>query len=568
MKRLLLLALVGLAVACKPKPKTPEPAPAAANVVQPTEAWLRGELPPSVQQGTPQKGGTFTFRVYAEPAGLNRLHDQMVDGTMVRYTVGPVYETLAEPDRDTAPRYELKPLLAESWKESDDHLTLTVKLRKGVKFHDGSSFTAKDVKATVDAILDPKNLTTSIRARFTELSSLTAPDEHTVVVKWKKAHFLSNREFLAGVPVFPAKALEGDFNTLAINRAPIGTGPFKFASWETGKAITLVKNSDYWGTPAFVDQIVVRIVKDDTIATQLWERGEFDLMTRIQPSVWKSLETLSPQHAWAVTGYHRIFFVENNYTWIAWNEERPFFADAKVRRALAMLFPSDVVARSIDMGLELPTTCPYYRESDGCDPDVKPIAFDPKGAKALLAEAGWKDANKDGVLDKDGVPFKFTFLSTPHSVKLGKLVPLLQEQFKRAGIEMDVETVDASQYVGRLRAHEFDAASLGWATNEPMKDNFQVFHSSQAKGGSNYVSYKNPEVDQLLEQIRVTWDGAERAALERKVHRALFDDQVYLFLTNRPALDAIKVSVHGVKPSLAWYDLRKVWVEKSVRTGE
>jgi peptide/nickel transport system substrate-binding protein len=92
-----------------------------------------------------------------------------------------------------------------------------------------------------------------------------------------------------------------------------------------------------------------------------------------------------------------------------------------------------------------------------------------------------------------------------------------------------------------------------------VQDNYQIFHSSQAAAGSNFVGYKSAEADLLLEQIRAEFDPEKRAELERRVHRTLYDDQVYLWLTNRPQLDAVKVGVMGMKPSLAWYDLRKVW---------
>ncbi len=563
MRRLAPLLLLA-ALACKQPPPAP-PAPVtpkapAPVLVKPTEAWLKGELEPE-DAGTPTPGGTFTFRVSVEPAGLNRLHDQMVEGQMVRYTVGTVYETLAAPDRETAPAYELKPVLAESWSESADHKTLTVKLRRGVKFHDGTALSARDVKATMDAVMDPKAPTASIRSYFVDLDKLLTPDEYTVVVKWKRPYFAAARNFLGSIPILPAAALKGNFDELPINRHPIGTGPFRFAAWEAGKSITFERNDDYWGAKAYVAKLVVRIVKDETVATELWQRGEFDLMTRIQPSVWRALEAPTEANQWAITGYRRILFAENNYSWIGWNEERPVFQDVRVRRALAMLYPAEQVAKNVDMGLEVPTTCPYYAVSQACDPRVTPFPHDPKAAQALLAEAGWTDHDGDGWLDKDGERFKLTFLTNPHSVKLGKLVPLLQEELKKAGIELEVEKIDASQYVSRLRAHDFDAASLSWSSGDPEPDQYQVFHSSQAKGGSNYISYKNPEIDQLLEKIRLEFDEPKRLALERELHRKLYADQPYLFMTRRPTLDAVKTRVHGLSPSLAWYDLSKVWVE-------
>jgi len=556
-KRLLVLAALIVLPGCKCKPAPVDP---PARGPQPTEAWLKGELPPEANQGTPVSGGTLTVRVPSEPAGLNRLHDQMIDATMVRYLMGPVYETLAEVDRAALPENGQTPLLATSWEESADHLTLTVHLRKGVTFHDGGPFTSRDVRATVEAVRNVKNQTASLRSQFVDLASLSTPDDFTVVARWSKPYAYALHNFLTSLPMMSAASLQGDFDTLPVNRAPIGTGPFRFESWETGQKLTFVRAPQYWGTPAYLDRLVMRVVKDDTVATQLWEQGEFDLMTRIQPGVWRAIEAPVGANAWAIEGYHRISFLENNYSWIGWNEERPFFKDARVRRALAMLYPAAEVARHVDLGIELPTTCPWYRLSASCDPSVTPLPYDPAGAAALLDEAGWKVREGDGVREKDGVRFRFTFLANPHSVRLAKLVPLLVTELKRVGIEMDVEKVDSAIYLSRMRTHDFDAASLAWSTNEGVRDNYQVFHSSQRDGGSNYVGYASPEVDALLEKIRLTFDPAARVELEREVHRKLYADQVYLFLTNRPALDAAKTRVRGLSASLAWYDLRKVWL--------
>jgi peptide/nickel transport system substrate-binding protein len=551
-----------LCAACKkdtPAPP-PTPPPGAPKLATPSMHWLKGELPPE-KLDAPKDGGTFTMRIHIEPAGLNRLHDQMVEGTMVHYTLGPVYETLAAIDPETAPRYDLKPVLAESWSESADHLTLTIKLRHGVKFHDGQSFSARDVKAVIDTVMDPKTPIASVRSYFVDLDKVTTPDEFTVVVKWKKPYFQASKNFLGSLPMIPAAALKGNFDELPLNRHPNGTGPFKFVSWEAGKALTYERNDDYWGPKAHLAKVVIRFVKDETVATELWQRGEFDLMTHIEPSIWRSVEAPTAANQWAITGYNRIFWAENAYSYIGWNIDRPIFRDVKVRRALAMLYPFDSVEKNIDMGLEVPTTCMYYELSNSCDPSVKALPHDPKAAAALLKEAGWEDHDQDGFLDKDGERFKFSMLINVHSVRMGKVGPMLQDELKKAGIEMELERLDPTQLIPRLRAHDFDAVPMQWSNVDPEWDQYQTYHSSQAKEGSNWVSYKSPEADALMDKIRVEFDADKRASLERQVHRLLYDDQAYLYLTHRPSLDAVKTRVHGLKPAITWYDLSKVWVE-------
>ncbi len=538
---------------------------APPRLVHPTQQWLDGELPPEVLLGEPNRGGTLTVRLATEPAMLNRLHDAGQDGWMVRTFFGSVFETLLTLDRDSAPEYRLKPLLAESYEISEDGLTATFKLRKDVRFHDGSAFTSEDVRAVVQAVLTPEHPTHAMRSSLVELASIETPDAWTVVLRWKRPDYSGLRSFALAFPMVPSETLAGNFDALAINRAPIGTGPFKFESWETGRSIAIVRNDAYWGRAAWLDRVVFRIVKDNAVGTQLLERGEIDLMTGVLPVVWRALEEPKPGNAWAVRDYNRIRFTDNAYDWIGWNQTRSYFADPRVRRALGHLIPLDVVRKDLYLDLQRITTCPYFLDGPSCDPKIAPLPRDPQGAKALLAEAGWTDSDGDGVLDKDGTPMRFTFLVNAHSVNLGRLAPVLQEEFRAAGIDLEIERVEWAVMLERLRKHDFDMVALAWSTLDVEEDLHGAFHSSQREGGKNYVSYVNPEVDRLLEQSRRTFDQTARVQLHRRIHRVVFEDQVYAFLGARSSLDMVKKRVRGIRPSITWYDLSSIWLAPEQR---
>jgi peptide/nickel transport system substrate-binding protein len=549
-----LLALLLALGACKRERPAPPPVPT------PSRAWLAGVLEPEAGR-TPVRGGTLTLRVPSEPPGLNRLHDRMRDGHMTRYTMGPLYETLLEIDRASG---ALQPCLAESWTVSGDGRVHTFRLREGVTFHDGAPFSARDVKATLDVVMRQGNLTEAIRSAFTALASWEAPDARTFVLRWKQADYYGFRTFAAGVPIMPAGALEADFNTSPLLRHPVGTGPFRFESWQSGHALTLVRNPTYWRQPAWLERVVVRFVADATLAAQLFEKGEFDLMTMIAPAQWRALEAPTPANAWAIQGWQRIRGVENSFSYVGWNVRRPQLADRRVRQALAHLYPGEEVARAIDLGLEPRTTCPFYRLSSLCDAAVQPLPYDMARARALLEEAGWRDADGDGVRERDGARLELTLLVVSGSAKMGRLAPLLQEHLRRAGVALKVERLEWAAYQQRLRAHTFDAVALQWADTDSEHDVFPIFHSSQAEA-LNYGGYAHPEADRLMEALRVEMDPARRTGLGRRLHRLLYEEQPYLFLTNRPTLDAASRRVHGLMPSLAGYDLRRVWVDPEAR---
>lgn len=508
MGRALACVVLLLGVGCR------RAAPAAPDA-GPSAQWLEGT--PEAEAGSPLKGGTLVVRAMAEPGGLDFLQDPFHDAWVARMTRNTVTEALLELDPVT---WAPKPQLAESFEGDTFHL------KKGITFHDGTAFSSADVIATLDRVMDTKQRTGAARADFVDLESYRAIDAHTVELKWKTRSPFHLRA-LAKLPICRCDD----------PRKPIGTGPYEVESWQTGDRLTLKRRD----ARANVDTIVFRFVKDHTLAGALFERGEVDLMTFIQPVLWRAMESAS----WARSGWRRLKSIDNSYSYIAWNQDRAPFADVRVRRALAKLYPRELIARSVDLGLEVPTTCPYWVKSKSCDPTVAPLPYAPEEARAELADAG----------------FTFTFLIPASSVRLGKVAPLLQEELRRAGITMNIETVDTATLAQRVTRREFDATSRVWTEFDAVQDQYGTFHSSQIDGGSNFAGYASAQADALMEQIRQETDEARRLELERALHRRLYDDQPYLFMTARQSLDAAKANVHGLQPSLLWYDLRRVWLE-------
>jgi peptide/nickel transport system substrate-binding protein len=530
-----------------------------AAAVEETDPWLRGELPPEVNEDTPKRGGTLVVRMYSEPPSLNKITDSDYATTLMLDR--KVYESLAELDADRHPDYPLKPLLAESWSVSEDGLTFTFKVRRGVRWHDGRPFSGKDVVATIEKILDPKVRAMHLRNQFELLESVrTAPgDDFTVVANYREPYFLALRS-LATLPIYPKHLLDeaGDMLKHPIHRAPVGTGPFRFEQWITADRITFVRHEDYWGRKAWLDRIVYRLVENPTVAFQLLQQGQFDLYLMLQPAQWvkemPKVESLREN-------YHRVRFFHPNYAWIGWNTRRPFFADRNVRLAMTYLMDREGMRRSFLYGLDRPTTCHFYSESSSCDPSLEPRPYDPELAVRLLDESGWVDSDGDGIRDRDGVPFRFTFLITSSSVFLGKLAPYLQQELRKVGIAMDIKRVEWALFTQMLREQEFDVCSLLWGNTDVVSDPFQIWHSSQAASGSNYISYANPELDRLIEEARRELDDERRSALYRRLGRILYDENPYTFLYTRPSLDAVKKNVRGLRPAVPWYDLEDVWLD-------
>lgn len=514
-----------------------------------SQSWLDGTVEPETKQ--PRRGGTLVVRSMVEPVTLNGLEGATSRDTWtLRITRNLVTESLIAIDPSTL---ALVPQLAERWEDAPDHRTTTFFLRHDRRFHDGAEFTARDVIATFEAVVDVKRPTGAVRQDFGALGSFRAVDDFTVELTWREPSPFALRQ-VAKLPILSAAQLTGDWAALA--KAPLGTGPYRVDTWEKGAQVSLMRVGE-----AFLDRIVFRFVKDHTVAASMLERGEFDLTTTVQPTLWRSLEAPTPKNAWAQQNYRRLVSVDNSYSYIAWNEARPVFQQLAVRQALAHLYPAELVERSVDLGLEKQTTCPFWALGPQCDPDVRPFSFSVDAAQALFADAGFVDADGDGVRERDGVPLRFSFLVPSTSVRLGKVVPLLQEQARAAGAALTIEQVDVATLSARVNSRDFDVVSRVWTESDLESDQFGTFHSSARDGGSNFVGYASDDADRLMEAIRREWDEPKRRELERALHRRLFADQPYLFMTSRRSLDLAKRRVHGLTPSLLWYDLRRVWVD-------
>lgn len=245
------------------------------------------------------------------------------------------------------------------------------------------------------------------------------------------------------------KKFSEQFNGHPKNRAPIGTGPFKFEKWETGRELVLVRNDEYWGKRPYLDKIVIRIIQDSPAALTALKAGEVDLNPRLTPI----------QYAQQTSGaaFDEPFTREKYnipvYYWIGWNLERPFFKDKRVRQAMTMLLDREQIVQTVRFGLGKVATSHFNPSSREFNPNIKPWPYDPKRAAGLLDEAGWKDHDGDGVRDKDGVKFSFEFLGSAGSTLLPALMPVMKEELRKVGIEMTERISEFNVMADQLSDH-------------------------------------------------------------------------------------------------------------------
>jgi peptide/nickel transport system substrate-binding protein len=238
--------------------------------------------------------------------------------------------------------------------------------------------------------------------------------------------------------------------------------------------------------------------------------------------------------------FRKFVYMTPGFSYIGWNLRSPYFKDARVRLAMSHMVDKQKIIDKINFGLGKTVTGPFFPFADQYNKDLSGILYNRDKAKELLDQAGWRDTNGDGWLDKDGVTFSFTFLY-PSAAKITERVStILKEDLKKMGINMKIDRLEWAAFLEKLKKYEFDATALGWSSGFQM-DPYQIFHSSQAQvaGGSNYVGFMNQRADQIMERARVEFDEAKRNQMYREFHKILYEEQPYTFLYVSPKLSAV-----------------------------
>lgn len=394
-------------------------------------------------------------------------------------------------------------------------------LRDGVRWHDGAPFTSADVAFTCRAIMDEK-VASPRRSDFDLVESVGTPDPKSVIVRYKKPFSPALLSWMGAIlPEHLLGKLDPSKWPEAYNRAPVGTGPFKFDSWKTNEFIRLKKNPDYFLGSPWLDSIVFRVLPDPLTLQLAFQTKQVDFWN-VSPWAVKNLEKDPRLDLFSAPG--------NMYNYIGWNLRRPMFQDLRVRQALAQAVNVAQMIKHIIYGRGVQSTGIFTPQVWFFNPSVKPLPYDPAAARKLLDEAGWK-VGPDGIRVKEGKRFSFTLLANNGNEVRRDIATLVQDDLKQVGIEVKVEIYEWAVLLKRfVNKGEFDAIVLGWGLGYDF-DQYGIWHSSQTHPEElNFIGYKNPEVDHLLTDLRQEYARPEIIRLAGKLQHAIYADQPYLFL--------------------------------------
>lgn len=483
---------------------------------------------------------------------------------------------------------DLVPDLASSWDVSKDGKTYTFHLRKDVKFHDGTTFDANDVKFSIERLANPKNASKGLwtlnalalegldayqeackAGKEAHLDSVKVIDPYTLSLTLQDViPFAPHVLAMSYYYVVPQEQVQkwGDQFTFHAT----GTGPFKLKEWKPNQKLTLVKNENFFekGEP-HLDELRFYIVPDENIRLLWFENGELEHLEPPIPAA--SFDRILSDPKWNKMGNEAIRKIERvndpkqsqlikdrewTIQYIGMDTQSEPFNDKRIRKAFNFAINKrkiiDVVrnGRGIPAKGVLPDGFPGFK----ADRPV-PYPYDLKKAKDLMAEAGWKDSNGDGILDKNGKPFKMTFWHNQSAI-YAMLGAAVQADLRELGIDIDIRALEWASYIekvkpkkgsdGKLIPGEAKLFRFGWAADYPDPDNYLwTLFSSDNIGQDNSTSYNNPKLDALVNKARTMVDWPQREKLYHEAESVIVDDAPWIFLYTNVEYKLVQPYVKG-----------------------
>jgi peptide/nickel transport system substrate-binding protein len=497
--------------------------------------------------GKPAYGDTIITASIGEASNLIPI---LAGDSASHDVAGHIYSGLVKYDKNL----NIVGVLAESWEVSKDNLSITFHLRKDVKWHDGTPFTAHDVMYTYRVIVDPKT-PTPYAGDFKPVREAKVIDEFTFKVTYEKPFAPGLQSWTVGI--LPRHLLEGkDITTSPLIRKPIGTGPYLFKEWIPGDRVVLVANNGYFEGKPYVERRITRVIPD--LATMFLELKSYTI----------DMMGLTPLQALKQTdypGFKREFnkykYVGFSYVYLGYNLKHPIFKDRRVRQAITHAINKQEIVDGILLGQGMEATGPYKPDMWAYNGNVKRYEHSKEKALALLRDAGFEQ-RPDGTLIKDKKPLEFTILVNQGNDVRIRTAELIQKRLRDVGISVNIRVIEWATFINEfIDKRNFEAVILGWSTS-PEPDLFDIWHSSkQGPKEFNFISFENKEVDELIIRARHTMDKEERKKCYFRIQEILAEEQPYTFLFIPYSLVAVHKRIKGIEPApagithnmLEWY---------------
>jgi peptide/nickel transport system substrate-binding protein len=464
---------------------------------------------------------TLIFAQGAEPRGLD---PALVDDGESSKVIVNIYEGLLKYAKDST---KLEPCLAESWTVSPDGPTYTFNLRKGVKFQDGTDFNAEAVKFNIEREMKGKATEDMGYADFVYgyVTKVEAKDANTVVVTLKDVctPFLYNLAMSLAAPMVSPKALQDNNNN--VNEKPVGTGPYSFVRWDKDQDVVLVRNDNYWGEKAKTKNVIFKFIKDNSARVLALKNHEVDMIDGIDATVVEELKKAG-------------MTVDQpdgmNINYMAYNVTSPIFSNAENRKAISEAVNVPELVQSLYQGYASPANSILPSFVPGFAKDVKPVAYNPDDAKAILAKNGVKTVHM------------ITYSNPrPYNTANGQaLAEAVQGYLSKVGVTCNIEVFDWTTYKQKVKAGDFDIGFYGWTGDNGDPDNFMALLSDKDPT-MNISRYDDPKYLDLINKGKAAPEGASRDAIYAQLEQIQAEQCPWLLISHSKLLSAYDPKVQG-----------------------
>lgn len=541
---LLILALVccGLALVAGCGPDTEDPAPAATA---------------ATDDGEPRRGGTLVVGTVSDMGGVNEVVNR--SNRAFADIAQRMFLNLLEEQPDFADHPPtMAPALAESYEFSDDHLTLTFRLRPDAVWSDGHPVTADDVRFTWQAQTHP--------AVAWDGAYFKAPIRDVEVVDDKTVRFHFDRVS----PYQLAEANEGVIlpshvwgelpfeewrdNADFFLENLVVSGPYKLESWTPQQETVLVRNERYFDPELpYIDRVVFRFVPSNANQVLQLLSGDLDHVVQV-PN--EDIPRLQAAEDVRIDAYWNRL-----YTYVGWNFDRPQFQDVRVRRALAHAVDRETLVDTLWGQWARPSDSPIISDVWAHNDEIEALAYDPDRARRLLDEAGWRDTDGDGIRDKDGQPLRFSLLTNQGNQPREDAVTLIRDYLDDVGVAAEAQILEFHTMSGMVAERDYDAVLSGWGmpTNLDLR---YAFHTDSIAESVNYMGYSNPRVDALIEEMERLPSLEEAGPILDELQLLIHQDQPMMLLWESQRVNGVSTRVKNVQSNLisSYFDLEEWWL--------
>lgn len=485
---------------------------------------------------------TLTIAIESDPTNIDPRFGTDVNSARV-------YQLVCSGLIQKDPQSNLVPDLAEKWATPDDK-TYIFYLRKGVKFHDGTEFTAEDVRYTFESTRDP-NMKSPKAEAFKKIQSIEILDPYTI--KFTLSETFAPFLIEMTLPIVPKKAAEAQPDQKFTDRL-IGTGAFEFVEWKHDEQLVLSSNAEYFGGAPKLDGVIFKIIPDDTVRFLELQQGNVDL---VQNAIQADMIPVAQQ----TKGLSVMMKDSVIINYLAFNVKDPILSNVKVRQAIAYAIDRKSMIDNLLKGQASLATGVLSPANWAYEANVKTYNYDIAKAKALLDEAGYPDPDGDGPQPRFKIVYKTS--TSPANIRTGEV---FQAQLKQVGIEItEIQAFEWAKFYEDIKTGNFQIHTLRWVGITEPDIFYSLFHSTMAPpNGRNRGFYSNPEIDKLSEQGRLEINIEKRKAIYSQIQKTLAEDVPYVFLWYPYNVVIMNERVHDfeIYPDGDFASLKKVWVDE------